>query len=119
MKQEELGNEQTANNNTNPPMHSSIHAVDNKSPQTSLPALPLQKNAKEMNDLKDIFPTAKIKAILRQEERIGRIYTSAVDILGKNFGIRFCLKGIVVDRIASSSLLLNNTAMLGSVTANN
>lgn len=100
-------------------MHSSIHAVDNKSPQTSLPALPLQKNAKEMNDLKDIFPTAKIKAILRQEERIGRIYTSAVDILGKNFGIRFCLKGIVVDRIASSSLLLNNTAMLGSVTANN
>ncbi len=35
------------------------------------------------NSLKDIFPSSKIKSILRQEKQIGRIYSSAVDLIGE------------------------------------
>lgn len=33
-------------------------------------------------DLQSVFPSSKIKSILRKEEKIGRVYTSAVDLLG-------------------------------------
>lgn len=40
-------------------------------------------NGNSANSLKDIFPSSKIKSILRQEKQIGRIYTSAIDLIGE------------------------------------
>ena len=38
-----------------------------------------------MSNLNDVFPSSKLKSMLRQEEQIGRIYSSAVDVLGRIF----------------------------------
>ena len=36
----------------------------------------------EKNDLTEVFPSFRIKSILKQEEQIGRVYGSAVDQIG-------------------------------------
>ena len=54
----------------------------------------LQGSHQEQNQkicMTEVFPSSKIKSMLRQEEQIGRIYTSAVEIVGMYSVICLCL----------------------------